>query len=114
MDQLDIRRSGDPSNEEVAYDGITRRVLAHTEEMMLVRYAVSEGAVFPIHEHTDTQQAVYVLEGAIELNGEHETVLEQGDSFVVGPGIRHGIEGIAPESVLIDAFSPPIDEYSRQ
>ncbi len=113
MSRLDIRRSGDPFKAEEAYEGITRRVLAHTDDLMLVHYTVAEGAVFPVHEHTATHQAVYVLDGAVELLGDAETELEGGDSFVVGPGIRHGIRGLAPESHLIDAFTPPIEEYSE-
>lgn len=111
---IDITRWDDPHRVEDAYEGIERRVLAHTADMMLVHYTVEEGAVFPEHEHDTTQQAVYVLTGAVELFGDHETTLEAGDSFVVGPGVRHGVRGVAERTELLDAFAPPIEAYTER
>ncbi|WP_255171401.1 cupin domain-containing protein [Natrononativus amylolyticus] len=108
---IDITSWTNPVKVETAYDGIERRVLAYTDELMLVHYTVEEGAEFPVHEHDDTHQAVYVIAGSVELLGERETVLGPGDSFVVGPGTEHGIVGRAPRTELIDAFAPPIDDY---
>lgn len=105
-------RSWEEGRVEEAYDGITRRVLAHTDSLMLVHYTVEERAVFPVHEHEETHQAVFVLEGAIELLGERDGRLEQGDSFVVGPGVPHGIRGVAGNSAVIDAFAPPVEAYA--
>ena len=101
----------DPFKTEEAYEGIERRVLSFTDELMLVHYTVEEGAVFPEHEHDETHQAVYVISGAIELFGDESAVLEAGDTFVVGPGVRHGVRGVAERTELIDSFTPPIAEY---
>lgn len=108
---IDITEWDDPFKVEEAYEGIERRVLAFTNDMMLVHYTVEEGAVFPEHEHDETHQAVYVIEGSIELFGDYEKTLEAGDTFVVGPGVRHGVRGAAPRTQLIDTFAPPIGEY---
>ncbi len=104
----------DPFKIEEAHPGIERRVLAVTDELMTVHYTVAEGAVFPAHEHETTHQSVHVIEGEIELFGDHERTLGRGDSFVVGPGVEHGIEGVAPRSEIIDTFSPPIERYARR
>jgi quercetin dioxygenase-like cupin family protein len=109
----DITEWDDPFKVEQAHEGIERRVLAFTDALMLVHYTVEEGAVFPEHEHEAVHQAVYVVEGCINLFGDHETSLERGDSFVVGPGNRHGIRGIAARSQVIDVFTPPIVEYGE-
>jgi quercetin dioxygenase-like cupin family protein len=109
---IDIRHAGEPFKQETAYEGIDRRVLAFTDTLMLVHYTVTEGAVFPSHTHEETHQAVYVIEGEVELFGDHETTLAAGDSFVVGPGIEHGVRGRAARSQLIDAFAPPIAAYA--
>lgn len=109
---FDLATWTDPFKVEEAYPGIERRVLAFNDEMMTVHYTVERGAEFPAHEHETTQQSVYVLEGEIELFGEHETTLAEGDSFVVGPNVEHGVRGVAPRSELIDSFSPPIAEYA--
>lgn len=103
----------DPVKLEEAYGGIERRVLCSDESAMQVHYTVDEGAVFPEHEHDETHQTVYVIEGAIELFGDHERVLEAGDTFNVGPGVRHGVRGVAERTELLDTFSPPIEAYER-
>ena len=111
---MDIVEWGDPFKVEEAYEGIERRVLAHDERQMLVHYTVAEGAEFPAHVHDETYQAVFVIEGAVDLFGDHEALLEAGDSFVVEPGVRHGIRGAAPETELIDTFTPPLADYAER
>jgi quercetin dioxygenase-like cupin family protein len=51
-------------------------------------------------------QAVCVID-------DHERTLATGDCFVVHPGVRHGIEGVAPRTHRIDAFAPPIARYDE-
>ena len=111
---MDIGRWDDPFKVETAYEGIERRVLAFDEEAMVVHYAVEEGAVFPEHEHETTTQTVYVVAGEVELFGDREATLGPGDSFVVGPGVRHGIRGLAPGTEVVDTFSPPIEDYAER
>lgn len=113
-ERLTVGDWDDPVNVEQAYDGIERRVLCTDDEVMMVHYTVEEGAVFPEHEHGETRQTVYVVEGAVELFGDHQRRLEAGDSFLVGPGVRHGVRGAAERSELVDTFSPPIEEYAEQ
>lgn len=108
---FDLRTREDPFRVEEAYDGIERRVLAHTSELMIVEYIVEENAIFPEHEHDEIHQAVYVLEGSIRLFGDHSATLREGDSFVVGPGVRHGIQGTAETSRVVDTFAPAVPEY---
>lgn len=113
MSNFDETTWAAPSKIDHPYEGIERRVLSYTDEMMLVHYTVSEGGVFPEHEHDETIQAVYVIDGCVELTGDREKTLATGDSFVVHPGVRHGIEGVAPQSQLIDAFAPPLEQYEE-
>lgn len=113
-DQIDITDWDDPFKTESAYDGIERRVLSFTDEMMLVHYTVEAGAEFPAHDHDVTRQAVFVIDGEVELFGDRSRRLTAGDTFVVGPGVRHGVRGVAETSRLIDAFAPPIEEYAEK
>jgi quercetin dioxygenase-like cupin family protein len=108
---MDLTQWDDPFKLEAAYEGIERRVLSFDETLMLVHYTVDEGAVFPAHTHDETTQGVYVIDGEIELFGDRSETLGPGDTFVVGPGVEHGIRGVASESQLIDSFTPPIREY---
>lgn len=110
---MDVTTWNDPFKVEEAYEGIERRVLSFTDELMLVHYTVDEDAVFPAHTHDETHQGVFVIEGSIELFGDRNETLEAGDTFVVGPGTEHGIRGLAPESRIIDSFTPPIQEYAE-
>lgn len=111
MVDFDVATWTNPAKIDRPYEGIERRVLSYTDELMLVHHTVSENGVFPEHEHEETVQAVYVIDGCIELTGDHEETLTAGDSFVVHPGVRHGIEGVAPRSQLVDTFAPPIERY---
>lgn len=110
---IENRDWDNPFKTEDAYEGIERRVLSFTDDLMLVHYTVEEGAEFPEHEHDETHQAVFVIEGELELFGDRSETLETGDSFVVGPGIRHGIRGVAECTTVLDAFAPPIKEYGE-
>lgn len=110
---IEIRDWTNPFKTETAYNGIERRVLSFTDDLMLVHYTLEEGAVFPEHKHERTHQAVFVLDGELELFGDRSATLSTGDNFVVGPDIRHGIRGVAERTTIIDAFAPPIEEYSR-
>lgn len=103
----------DPLVIEQAYEGIQRRVLCSNEEMMQVHYTVAADATFPEHEHAETKQTVYVIDGTIELFGDYERTLETGDSFIVGPGVRHGVHGLAKRTELLDTFTPPIGAYTE-
>jgi mannose-6-phosphate isomerase-like protein (cupin superfamily) len=53
---------------------------------------------------------VFAIGAELELFGDHSATLETGDSFVVGPGVHHGI---AEYTTIIDAFAPPIEEYGE-
>jgi quercetin dioxygenase-like cupin family protein len=110
---IEIRDWDDPFKTQDAYEGIERRVLSFTDGLMLVHYTVEEGAVFPEHGHDETHQAVFVVGGELELFGDRSATLEAGDSFVVSPGVRHGVRGVAERTTIIDAFAPPIEQYGR-
>jgi len=109
---IDVSDWDDPFRVEEAYKGIQRRVLAFTDHLLLVHYTVAEGAVFPEHKHDETHQAVFVVDGELELFGDRSATLTAGDSFVVGPGVRHGIRGVADRTTVVDAFTPPIPAYT--
>lgn len=113
-ENLTVGSWDEPFLVEEVYDGIERRVLCFDDETMQVHYTVDESAVFPEHSHEEAKQTVYVVSGAVELFGDHETVLEQGDSFIVGPGVRHGVRGVAEQSQLLDTFTPRIEAYARK
>lgn len=91
-------------------DGGERRILACTDEMMLVHYTLEAGAEGAPHSHDETTQASFVVEGSLELCGAYSRTLEAGDSYVVPPGTEHGVRALEPCRV-VDAFAPPLETY---
>ena len=86
-------------------DGNRRRVLVHTDELMVVEFAFEKGAVGALHSHPHVQ-ASYVAEGRFEvtIDGRIET-LEVGDSFIVPSNLVHGVKALEAGR-LVDSFAP--------
>jgi quercetin dioxygenase-like cupin family protein len=90
--------------------GMKRQVLAHNEQIMLVRHYFEEGWVGARHSHPH-DQLVYVVSGAlrVEVGGKMFDVLA-GDSFVVDGGVEHQASALEASEVL-DVFTPVREEY---
>lgn len=101
--QLFARSGAGPATE--TGPGVTRRVLLHTDELMLVEVAFQEGAVGPAHAHPHVQ-ASYIAAGTFEVtvDGDVET-LNAGDSFIVPSHAVHGVRAVTA-GTLIDSFTP--------
>lgn len=86
-------------------DGNRRRVLVHTEELMMVEFAFEAGGVGALHSHPHVQ-ASYVAEGrfAVTIDGRTETV-SAGGAFVVPSNLVHGVRALEAGR-LIDSFTP--------
>ncbi len=99
-------------NAKVTYPapGITRRVMAHSKNIMLTEHMLEKDAVLPDHKHPH-EQAVYVLSGELmlEINGK-QYHMDAGDSLVVASNANHMAKAIQP-SVVLDIFSPSREDY---
>ena len=85
--------------------GVTRRVLVHTDDLMLVEFLFQEGAVGPPHAHPHVQGS-YIAAGAFEVTiGDAVQTLSAGDSFIVPSNTVHGVRAIEA-GTLIDSFTP--------
>ena len=95
---------------EQADTGITRQIIAHNDDLMVVSVKFEKGAVGSLHDHIHTQGS-YVASGKfkITINGKSE-ILEAGDGFYVPPQARHGAECLEP-GILIDAFNPAREDF---
>jgi quercetin dioxygenase-like cupin family protein len=93
-----------------AFDGLTRRVLAHNDRLMLVEHTLEAGTIFPRHSHPHDQLA-YLLSGHIRVRCADRTFdVRGGDSWVVRGGIEHEIVAVE-RSVGLDVFTPARDDY---
>lgn len=85
--------------------GNRRRVLLHTDDLMLVEFGFDKDGVGQLHSHPHVQ-ASYVAEGRFEVTvGEQTTILSAGDSFIVPSDVVHGVRALEAGR-LIDSFTP--------
>ena len=75
-------------------DGIRRKVIGHTPELMSVIMEFDKGAVGTPHSH--------------EI---HVRVLQVGDAFIAPHHTSHGVTALEDKSMLLDQFSPVREDY---
>jgi quercetin dioxygenase-like cupin family protein len=92
-----------------AGNGVRRRVLADSPELMLVRFGFGAGGVGAPH-HDPHVQSTFVQSGrfAFTIAGEAFEV-GPGDSFVAPSNAVHSCKAIEP-GVLIESFAPRRDD----
>jgi quercetin dioxygenase-like cupin family protein len=86
-------------------NGITRKVTAYNENLMSVENYFEEGAISPIHSHTN-EQITYVVSGEFEFNIDGEIqIMKAGDSHYKQPNLKHGCKCLKA-GILFDTFTP--------
>ena len=71
-------------------EGVTKRVLAYSDDVMVVENTFDEGAIGKLHHHPHTQ-ITYVVSGQFEftINGEKK-IVNPGDALLKRDSIEHG------------------------
>jgi len=91
-------------------DGIFRRTMATTDEVMLCEFFLERDAVVEAHSHTNDQVG-YVTLGSLEITiGDDTFICNAGDSYAVPGGVVHRARALV-DTVTIDVFSPPRSDY---
>lgn len=109
---VDVFRRADEGEWTEAAPGNRRRVLVHTDDLMMVEFAFETGAVGAPHSHPHVQ-ASYVVQGRFEVTvGDRTTVLSTGDSFIVPSDTVHGVKALEAGR-LIDSFTPHRADFLR-
>ncbi len=86
-------------------DGNRRRVILHTDELMMVEFGFEAGAVGALHSHPHVQSS-YVAEGRFEVTIDgRRTIVEKGGAFIVPSGLVHGVKALEAGR-LVDTFTP--------
>lgn len=93
-------------------DGIRRKIVGHTPQLMSVIMQFDKGAVGTPHAHDVHDQIGYVIAGSFEavINGTTR-VLRAGDAFIAPHFTTHGVVALEHHSLLLDQFSPRRDDY---
>lgn len=90
--------------------GIVRRTLNEGARTMLCELRMAKGAVVPAHTHPH-EQIGYLASGRLRFRiGDVWRELGPGDSWCVPGGVEHEVH-VLEDTVCIDVFSPPREEY---
>jgi quercetin dioxygenase-like cupin family protein len=90
--------------------GVTRRTLNEGVHTMLCELHLSKGSTIPPHTHPH-EQIGYLASGRFRFRlGDRWQECEPGDSWCVPGDVEHEVE-VIEDSVAIDIFSPPRDDY---
>ena len=93
-----------------AGEGVTRRLLAYTDELMCVENTFQTGAVGSLHSHPHTQ-ITYVVSGRFSFTIDGETrQVAAGDTLLKKNGVPHGCTCLEA-GVLLDIFNPMRGEF---
>ena len=95
-----------------ALPGLVRRTLGQTTDTMLVEWRAEAGVELPNHSHPH-QQTGYCVSGEIAITIAGVTThCKPGDSWAIPGGVEHSAT-FPVESVVIDCFSPPREDYDN-
>ena len=95
-----------------AADGVKRRILAYTDELMCVENVFDTGAVGAIHTHPHTQ-LTYVVSGKFKFTvGEDIYEVKAGDTLLKRDGVVHGCTALEG-GILLDIFTPMRDDFIK-
>lgn len=87
-----------------------RTVLAHSPELMVVRFAFRDGDRGDLHSHPHVQ-STYVKSGRYRFSVDgKEFEVGPGDAFVIPSGAEHGCLCLEAGE-LIDGFTPRRDDF---
>ena len=84
------------------------------EKVMLSLVILDPNAVVPEHSHVHEQMGMLVS-GTMEFSIEgKKTTLSGNEMYLVPGGVRHSAKAGPEGAVVLDAFSPPREEYKRR
>lgn len=93
-----------------AGEGVERRVLAYSKDLMCVENRFAKGARGALHHHPHTQ-ITYVVSGAFEFEIEGEKkIVRAGDTMLKRDSVEHGCVCLE-EGVLLDIFNPMREDF---
>jgi len=93
-------------------DGLRRKIVGHTPQLMSVLMQFDKGAIGTAHAHEVHDQIALVIAGAFEVTVDGQTrVLRAGDAFIAPHPAVHGAVALEQHSMLLDQFSPRRNDF---
>jgi quercetin dioxygenase-like cupin family protein len=91
-------------------EGVIRRLLSYSEELMMCEITFEKGAAGAVHSHPHLQ-ITYIVKGSIMFTIDGETkVMNAGDSLYMPANSVHGAVALE-DSILVDVFNPKRDDF---
>ncbi len=87
-------------------NGVTRKVLSYSENIMSVELHFEKDAIGALHSHPH-EQIGYIISGSLIYKeaGQEDKILSAGDTYYVAPNVEHGVVALE-ETMLFDVFTP--------
>ena len=102
----------DEAAAEQAAPGVTRRVLAYSDDAMCVENVFETGAVGSLHSHPHTQ-ITYIISGRFSFTvGDKTYEVKAGDTLLKKDGIIHGCVALEG-GVMLDFFTPAREDFIK-
>lgn len=93
-------------------EGIRRKIVGHTPDLMSVLVQFDQGAIGTAHAHDAHDQIAFVVAGSFETEvAGVKRILKAGDAFIVPRLVWHGTVALEQGSMLLDQFSPRRDDF---
>lgn len=97
---------------EVGATGVTRRVLAYSDDAMCVENVFEKGAVGALHSHPHTQ-VTYIVSGRFKFTVGDETYeVKAGDTLLKKDGVIHGCVALEG-GIMLDFFTPMREDFVK-
>lgn len=93
-----------------AGEGMTRKILAYSENMMVCEIILAKGAEIPMHQHIHEQSTNVISGKCLYTIGGETKEVGPGDSVMIGPDVPHKITVLEDMRVL-DVFSPMREDF---
>jgi len=103
-------------NDDIKLDdlgkGVSRKILAHVTNVMMVEVNFVKGSIGEIHSHVH-EQISYILKGSFELNidGKKE-IVKTGDTYYIEPNSLHGVLALE-DAIILDVFTPQREDFLK-
>lgn len=93
-------------------NGIKRKVMTWSDDLMMVCVHFDKGAIGTAHKHDIHDQIAYVAAGRFEVEIEgQKRILKAGDAYRAVKNEMHGAVSLEDNSILIDTFNPKRDDF---
>lgn len=100
-------------NSTLMVEGVCRKVLGCSENIMMVEVSLKKGAVLPNHSHFH-EQVTYIVKGSLEFEVDGEKrIMKAGDSIYIGPNVEHKVVTLEEDALVVDAFTPQREDFLK-